>query len=787
VPHQPPELEGLLRAVRDDPGDEGSRLILADWLEERGGLRLLIDWRRWDGVEVLLTDLAFLEARAKAGRVFDLVTDLAEAVRHLPPGRPSGYILRLLEEALRRDAHFIARHPAALFQCLWNSCWWYDSPAAAAHYDPPESGWPPEGPPWHRPGPRVATLLESWRREKDRKAPGSPWLRSLRPPPFPLGGPQRAVMPVDTDRLRFLSLTFSPDGQYLFAWLGPTGVADPAVKALRVWDAWTGAEVGDRREVDFPYHPPSLSGDRRWRLECGAPGGGWGAPVRLCDAASGRTVASFEVHEDLNLREAAFSAEGRRVAAGGYGDEGGGEVVAWDVSSRRRIAQVYPDHSVWAVALSPDGKRIASGTSDGAVQLWEVAGGAQLATLRGHEDGVEAVTFAPDGRRLASGSHDGTVRVWDLDRRGAGPRLRGHPDHAQDLVFSTDGRRLVTRSENDTTWLWDAVTGAPVACLHRSSFVVLEGGSASRSVFADGQRVVSVAGEGGVWTAATGEAMGPPNPELRFVWSCKVLFSPDGRRVAVASGSRGGLKILETAGGAEVARLGDDRGLTCMAFSPDGERLACGSEGGTVRVWAVAGGIPLASLRGHDGLVSCVAFAPDGGRVCSGAADKTVRIWDITAGAQLACVRVDDVGVWSSGWSLEGGEWVVHAVHDVAFSADGALVLAQCEGKIQAWDSRGGACLRALEGTGDLKAIASGTPWPAFVRGPEVVVESADTGEAVAWLPCALGFVSGLKLTTHPAGRTWAGGVGPHLYLFTLEGGGCGAREALMGVEDQIR
>jgi WD40 repeat protein len=585
-------------------------------------------------------------------------------------------------------------------------------------------------------------------------------------------------MPVDTARLRFLGLDFSPDGRHVFAWLGPIGVADPAVKTLRAWGAWTGAEVSGPRGEDFPYHPPSVSRDRRWRLECGAPGGGWGAPVRLCDAASGRTLASFEVHEDLNLREAAFSADGRRVVAGGYGEEGGGEVVAWEVSSGRRLAQVYPAHSVGAVALSPDGEHMASGASDGAVQLWEAAGGAPLATLRGHEGSVEALTFAPDGRRLASGSSDGTVRVWDLGRRAAGPRLQGHPDHVQDCVFSTDGRRLVTRSENDTTWLWDAGTGAPVACLHSSSFVVLEGGSASGSVFADGQAVASVAREGGVWAAATGEAMGPQSPELRFSLSCKVLFSPDGRRVAAASGSRGGLRVLEAAGGAEVARLDDGQGLTCMAFSPDGERLASGSEGGTVRVWAVADGSPLGSLRGPDGPVTCVAFAPDGGRVCSGAADRTVRIWDIAAGAQLACVRVDDVGVWSRGWSLARGEWVVRAVRAVAFSADGALVLTQSEGKVQAWDPRSGACVRTFEGAGDLKAIASGAPWPAFVRGPEVVVESADTGEAVAWLPSALGLVPGRGLVTHPAGRTWAGAAGPHLYLFTLEAGGCGAGRA---------
>ncbi len=60
--------------------------------------------------------------------IFDLVQDLGAALAAMPSEYPRRRILKLLQEALRRDAHFIERYPTTLFQCTWNSCWWFDCP-----------------------------------------------------------------------------------------------------------------------------------------------------------------------------------------------------------------------------------------------------------------------------------------------------------------------------------------------------------------------------------------------------------------------------------------------------------------------------------------------------------------------------------------------------------------------------------------------------------------------------------------------------------------------------------
>ena len=125
--------------------------------------------------------------------------------------------------------------------------------------------------------------------------------------------------------------------------------------------------------------------------------------------------------------------------------------------------------AVTSVAVSPDGRRIVSGSLDKTVAVWDLETGTQIHRLTGHQDAVWSVAVSPDGRRIVSGSQDNTVAVWDLESGAPIHRLTGHQDAVKSVAVSPDGRRIVSGSEDNTVAVWDLETGTLIHQPHRAS------------------------------------------------------------------------------------------------------------------------------------------------------------------------------------------------------------------------------------------------------------------------------------------------------------------------------
>ena len=306
-------------------------------------------------------------------------------------------------------------------------------------------------------------------------------------------------------------------------------------------------------------------------------------------------------------------------------------ITASNADQIKRLYTLWHTNAVDAVAFSPDGKLLASGSRDATVGLWRVEDGTLLRTLEGHMSLVNTVAFSPDGKLLASASGDRTVRVWRVDDGTQLRILEGHANPVNTVAFSPDGKLLASGSKDTTVGLWRVEDGTLLR--------TLEGHKKQVNTVAfspDGELLSS--GSGGtlrgddtvrLWRVEDGTLLRTLEGHMSLVNT--VAFSPDGKLLASASRDRT-VRVWRVDDGTFIRdlRLLLARGaLSNIALSPNGELLASGDEDRTVRLWRVEDGAHLCMLEGHKEHVNAVAFSPDSKLLASGSDDRTVWLWGI--------------------------------------------------------------------------------------------------------------------------------------------------------------
>ncbi|KAF3484280.1 uncharacterized protein GIQ15_03604 [Arthroderma uncinatum] len=318
---------------------------------------------------------------------------------------------------------------------------------------------------------------------------------------------------------------------------------------------------------------------------------GSGLTIKLWDLETGRCTRTFDEHHGDAVNSITFSRDGSKLASASYDTS----VLLWDAAAGNCIA-IFDGHSNSAasVAFSPDGSKLAS-ASGGTVEIWDVSGDYNT-TFEGHSRRVNSVTFSPDGRKLASGSSDATIKLWDVPTGNCIATFGGRGWAARSVAFSPDGSKLASVSYDATLELWDVATGNCILTFEGYSDRVL-----SVTFSPDGRKLALSGKTVKLWDVAAGCYITTLECDNRFPVH-SIAFSPDGRWLVPDNGplevGEGPLKLWDTVTGKCAMTLkGGVDFVRSLAFSPDGSRLASASgEIISVRLWDIATGNCIAML-----------------------------------------------------------------------------------------------------------------------------------------------------------------------------------------------
>ncbi len=357
-----------------------------------------------------------------------------------------------------------------------------------------------------------------------------------------------------------------------------------------------------------------------------------------------------------------------------------------------------------SVSFSPDGKTIATASSDNTARLWNLQG-QQIQEFKGHQGYVNSVSFSPDGKTIATASSDNTARLWNLQGQQI-QEFKGHQGYVNSVSFSPDGKTIATASSDNTARLWN-LQGQQI-----QEFKGHQGYVNSVSFSPDGKTIATASDDktARLWNLQ-GQQIQEFKGHQRYVNS--VSFSPDGQTIATAS-SDGTARLWNLEGEQIQEFKGHQHYVRSVSFSPDGKTIATASSDGTARLWNLQGQ-QIQEFKGHQGSVWSVSFSPDGKTIATASDDKTARLWNLQGqqiqefkGHQSYVISVSfspdgkTIATASSDetarlWNLQGQqiqEFKVHQgygyVNSVSFSPDGkTIATASSDNTARLWNLQG--------------------------------------------------------------------------------------------------
>ena len=375
--------------------------------------------------------------------------------------------------------------------------------------------------------------------------------------------------------------------------------------------------------------------------------------------------------------------------------------IAYSSQMRDRITA--HTRKITDLAISPDGRYLATASEDLLIYLWDGLTGEQIGQLAGHRGAITDITFSPDSTQLASGGTDAQLIIWDIAAQGQITTLRGHERGITDVDYHPNGLLIATSSGDDTIILWNIEREERLRTYNGHSDSV-------RTISFDdtGERLISGSRDTSViiWNTATANPINTLNGHNGSVQA--VAVSPDGASIFSAAADRSVIWWDADSGTIKNRFLGHSDEITSVAVHPDGNLIAstsCGERStdrtciqGEVIVWNLEIGDEVNALIGHSDNVNSVVFSPDGASIVT-ASCGTSRLGSCIGGEYIVwdTQPTDDTIQMLSEHTSGVFSVATNASGDRILSGGGSLVLGdqpQGDTRIILWDADSGTALQ---------------------------------------------------------------------------------------------